>query len=42
MSNSPKSLNRFIEAQDESYDEIVRELENGSQIIDDTVCVYHS
>jgi len=32
MSDSTGSLNRFIKAQDESYDEIIRELKNGEKV----------
>jgi uncharacterized protein (DUF1810 family) len=32
MSDSTGSLNRFIKAQDESYDEIIRELKNGDKV----------
>ncbi len=32
MSDSTGSLNRFIKAQDESYDEIIRELKNGGKV----------
>ena len=32
MSDSADNLNRFIKAQDESYDEIIRELKNGEKV----------
>jgi uncharacterized protein (DUF1810 family) len=32
MTNDPKNLNRFIDAQDESYDAIVTELKNGKKV----------
>jgi uncharacterized protein (DUF1810 family) len=32
MSDSTGRLNRFIKAQDESYDEIIRELKNGEKV----------
>lgn len=32
MASDPKDFNRFIDAQDESYDAIVRELETGKKV----------